>query len=75
MKTKLSLAFVLISIGSFAQIKLPSLVSNGMVLQRDQVTTLWGWASPEEKIRIQLGSKMIRTQANKLGNWQAQLPA
>jgi sialate O-acetylesterase len=74
MKTKLSLAFVLISIGSFAQIKLPSLVSNGMVLQRDQVTTLWGWASPEEKIRIQLGSKMIRTQANKLGNWQAQLP-
>jgi sialate O-acetylesterase len=75
MKTKLSLAFVLISIGSFAQIKLPSLVSNGMVLQRDQVTTLWGWASPEEKIRIQLGSKMIRTQANKLGNWQAQLQA
>ncbi len=58
-----------------AQIKLPSLVSNGMVLQRDQATTLWGWASPGEKIRVQLGKKTIRTQADAQGNWHTQLPA
>jgi len=75
MKTKLTLAFILISFYSNSQIKLPSLVSNSMVLQRDQVTTLWGWASPAEKIRIQLGSKIIRTQADKQGHWLAQLPA
>jgi sialate O-acetylesterase len=75
MKTKLTLAFILISFYSISQITLPSLVSNDMVLQRDQVTKLWGWASPAEKIRIQLGSKIIRTQADKQGNWLAQLPA
>lgn len=69
--------FMLLFLGqqTFGQIKLPSLVSNGMVLQRDQATKIWGWASPGEKIRIQLGTKIIRTQADKQGNWQAQLPA
>jgi sialate O-acetylesterase len=75
MKTKLSLAIFLISFSSIAQIKLPSLVSNGMVLQRDQVTTLWGWASPGEKIRIQIGAKIIRTQADQQGKWRTQMPA
>ncbi len=75
MKTKLTLAFILISFYSISQIKLPSLVSSGMVLQRDQATKLWGWASPGEKIRIQIGTKIIRTQADKQGNWLAQLPA
>lgn len=69
--------FLLLIFGqnAFAQIKLPSLVSNGMILQRDQATTLWGWASPGEKIRVQLGKKTIRTQADAQGNWQTQLPA
>lgn len=72
---KLTLAFILISFYSISQIKLPSLVSNGMVLQRDQATTLWGWASPAEKIRIQLGTKVFRTQADAQGNWRTQIPA
>jgi sialate O-acetylesterase len=69
--------FMLLIFGqnAFAQIKLPSLVSNGMILQRDQATTLWGWAGPGEKIRVQLGKKTIRTQADAQGNWQTQLPA
>jgi sialate O-acetylesterase len=44
------LLLILLSLSAFAQIKLPSLVSDGMVLQQNQVTQIWGWASPDEKI-------------------------
>jgi sialate O-acetylesterase len=37
---------LLISFTAFSEIKLPSLVSNGMVLQRDMPVNIWGWANP-----------------------------
>lgn len=54
-----------------AQIKLPALVSDNMVLQRNTSINLWGWASPDEKISIQLEwqNKPIETTADKDGNW------
>ncbi len=36
-----------------AQIRLPDVLSDNMVLQRNDSAILWGWASPGEKIRIQ----------------------
>ncbi|MFV5688044.1 sialate O-acetylesterase [Flavobacterium sp. ZT3R25] len=38
-----------------AQVKLPALVSDNMVLQQNAKVNLWGWAAPNEKINIQLG--------------------
>lgn len=38
-----------------AQVKLPALVGDNMVLQQNTKVNLWGWASPNEKITIQLG--------------------
>ncbi|MFV8271229.1 sialate O-acetylesterase [Flavobacterium sp. GT2N3] len=54
-----------------AQIKLPALVSDNMVLQRNSSINLWGWASPNEKINIQLGwqNTSVETTADKEGNW------
>ena len=37
-----------------AQVKLPALVSDNMVLQQNAKVNLWGWASPNEKVNIQL---------------------
>ena len=37
---------------SSSQIRLPKLISNNMVLQRDQPIKIWGWASPKEKITL-----------------------
>ena len=34
----------------FGQMRLPKLISNGMVLQRDATLKLWGWDKPGEKI-------------------------
>ena len=36
----------------FAQIKLPKLISDGAIFQRDTELKIWGWASPQEKIEL-----------------------
>lgn len=55
-----------------AQVKLPAFVSDNMVLQQNAKVNLWGWASPNEKINIQLGwsDTQIETVANAEGNWK-----
>ena len=75
MQKYITLLLVTIGIHAFGQIKLPSLVSDGMVLQQNQATHIWGWASPDEKIRISTRQKTIKTRADKSGKWQAKLPA
>ncbi|MBW3466454.1 sialate O-acetylesterase [Arthrospiribacter ruber] len=53
----------------FADIRLPKLVSTGMVLQRDHPIKIWGWASPEESIQVEFKNKSYNTQADKNGDW------
>lgn len=55
-----------------AQVKLPALVSDNMVLQQNAKVNLWGWASPNEKISIQLGwqNAPLEIVANSDGKWK-----
>ena len=39
---------------SFADVSLPSIFSDNMVLQRDIETTIWGWADPGEEVRVNI---------------------
>lgn len=58
-----------------AQLRLPRLISDGMVLQRDQSLRLWGWASPQEKVSLLFKNKQYKTQADATGKWEIRLPA
>ncbi|MBP6759603.1 MAG: sialate O-acetylesterase, partial [Flavobacterium sp.] len=58
-----------------SQIKVPRLISNGMVLQRNEKVKIWGWASPKEKINLEFKSKTFTTKADQNGNWVIMLPA
>jgi len=49
------LIFLGVKLTATAQVKLPALVGDNMVLQQNAKVNLWGWASPNEKINIQLG--------------------
>jgi sialate O-acetylesterase len=69
------LLFLLLSFSAFSDVKLPSLVSNGMVLQRDIPVKIWGWANPGEKVTVNFKGKKIRTSADAMGNWSAAIPA
>lgn len=73
-KKYLLLLFSLLITGlNFGQVKLPKLISNGMVLQRDTKIKIWGWSKPNEKIAIDFVNKKYKTKANKLGEWELKL--
>lgn len=65
---------VLLSAVVQAQLRLPRLISDGMVLQRDTKLTIWGWASPGEKITVRFNRKSYKTLTDKQGKWQVELP-
>ncbi|MBB4804685.1 sialate O-acetylesterase [Flavobacterium nitrogenifigens] len=71
---KILLAF-LITFSINAQIKLPRLISDGMVLQRDTKVNIWGWASANENIELDFKGKKYTTTTSEEGKWLIQLPS
>ena len=71
---KLLLLFVVLGLKltANAQVKLPALVSDNMVLQQNTKVNLWGWASPNEKINILPGwqNTPLEIVADSNGNWK-----
>jgi sialate O-acetylesterase len=65
---------VLYSICVCGNIKLPVLISDGMVLQRNSKVNIWGWASPGEKVEVKFNNKIFRTVTDSKGNWKIILP-
>ncbi|SEH32610.1 sialate O-acetylesterase [Chryseobacterium culicis] len=71
----LYLLFFLAVFCSFqAKVRLPALVSDGMILQRNQDLKIWGYADAGEKITVKLINKTYTTTADKNGNWMVTLP-
>jgi sialate O-acetylesterase len=60
---------------SYAAIRLPKLFTDHMVLQRDAQVPVWGWASPGETVSVKMGGQILKTKADKQGNWQVKLAA
>lgn len=65
----LFLFFQLYAQVSLAQITMPSIFQDSMILQRDAKIKIWGRASPKEKITVQLAGNSVKTVADVLGNW------
>lgn len=61
------------SFSVMAQVELPKLISNGMVLQRDAEVRLWGWASPGEAVRINFKDQQYQATATENGDWEIRL--
>lgn len=76
MRVIIQLVVVLcISLSSIrADIRLPLLVADGMVLQHNEKVKLWGWADPGEVITVNIGTQSYTTKTDKSGNWQLVLP-
>jgi len=67
---------VLATGGTEAKVRLPHIISSGMVVQRDKPLTLWGAADPGETVSLKVGkNKAVRTEADANGKWRAELPA
>jgi sialate O-acetylesterase len=53
----------------FAQVRLPRLVRDSMVMQRDTPLKLWGWASKNERVTVSIQGKKYKTAADNAGRW------
>jgi sialate O-acetylesterase len=68
-------AFLILAIGvlqasvSVGRVRLPSLVGDNMVLQRDAKIALWGWANPGEEVRINFHGATAKTRTDRKGRW------
>lgn len=76
MVKKISLTFTLglVCILGFGQVRLPQIISDGMVLQRHTENVIWGWASADEKITVVFDGKKYETTASSEGTWKINLP-
>jgi sialate O-acetylesterase len=57
----------------YAQVKLPRLISNGMVLQRDMDIRVWGWAPAGEVIKLKFNGRNYFTVSGPDNKWQVKL--
>jgi len=55
---------------AWSEVRLPRLVGDHMVLQRDAKLVLWGWADPGERVQIDFQGRELHTSAAPDGRWQ-----
>jgi sialate O-acetylesterase len=58
---------------ALADVRLPKILGNHMVLQSGKPATIWGWSDPNEKVSVSIGSKSATTTAREDGKWSAKL--
>lgn len=73
-----SLLFVFFLYCSFslqARLRLPEMLRDSMVLQRNTPLRIWGWADAGETIKVRFKNKSYTGITDKQGNWSVQLQA
>ncbi len=71
----ISLFAIFTSISLNAEVLMPSIFSDGMVLQRNAEVKIWGKATPKSKIEITFENQKPSTNADDKGLWSLKLSA
>ena len=71
----LLLAAVLPAITAVADVRLPRIFTDNMMVQRNQPVRVWGWAAAGEAVTVSFAGKTAATQAGEDGQWAVELPA
>lgn len=75
---RILLALILSAAGAsaaWADVTLPAMFSDHMVLQRDIDVPVWGWADPSEKVAVTLNDETKTAVADAAGKWSVTLAA
>jgi len=74
MKFSISGLFLLLGvIAAQAEVRLPSIISDHMVLQCDQPVPVWGWGDAGERVTVEFAGQSKTATANAEGKWMAKL--
>lgn len=57
-----------------AEVRLPRIISSGMVLQRADTARIWGWADAGEAVTVKFAKKTYKTTADADGRWMVRIP-
>jgi sialate O-acetylesterase len=57
-----------------ADVRLPSIIGDNMVLQHGRKAPLWGWAQPGEEVTVTLDGARCASAAGADGRWKLDLP-
>ena len=69
----LFISFHLVSAYSHADVRLPALFSDNMVIQHEMKIPVWGWADPGEKVIVEIGDYRAETVTNIEGKWKVRI--
>ncbi|PKB16431.1 sialate O-acetylesterase [Flavobacterium sp. 5] len=75
MKKILVILFIVSGLNVNANVRMPLLFSDGMVLQRNKTIPVWGWADANEKVEVRFNKQIKTIQADKDGKWTVGLNA
>ena len=56
-----------------ADVRLPEIFGNNMVLQRDMSVPIWGWAEPGENVAVSFADQAVSATAGADGKWSVKL--
>jgi sialate O-acetylesterase len=59
---------------AYADVRLPAILSDHLVLQAGKPASLWGWADAGEKVTAEMGGQKAETVANAEGKWSIKMP-
>src|ERR1700742_3618128 len=72
-KSLLFLAFFTAAPALQAELKLPAIISDHMVLQQKQTNPIWGWDTPGTKVTVTFGDQTQSAEAGADGRWTVKL--
>jgi sialate O-acetylesterase len=58
---------------ALADVQLPKILGDGLVLQRDKPNTVWGWAETGEKVTVKIDGQEIGSAIATDGRWAASI--
>ena len=61
------------AVAAFAEIRLPSAISDHAVLQRERPIHIWGWATPSAHLTARFHDQSAIAEADNLGKWSLYL--
>ncbi len=68
-----SISAALLVSAAHADIRLPAVISDHMVLQQDLPANVWGWAEPGENVTVKFAGKSAESAADPAGKWSVKL--
>lgn len=64
---------LLAAVAAHAEVKLPKIFGDHMLVQQKQAIKVWGWASPGEKVTVSLAGREATATADGQGKWLVKL--